>query len=49
MTDETTVDGIIIAGPDVDPNPSFPIEIDAWHYGANYGSTSIAATEQPNG
>lgn len=49
MTNETTIDGIIIAGPDVDPNPSFPIEIDAWHYGANYGSISSVATEQPNG
>ena len=49
MTDETTIDGIIIAGPDGDPSPSCPIEIAAWHDGANYGSTSIAATEQPNG
>lgn len=34
-------DDIIIAAPDVNPNPDFPIEIDAWQYGANFGATQI--------
>lgn len=40
MIEELINNGIIIATPDVPPNPGFPIEIDAWQYGANHGATS---------